>query len=84
MERDGNYLRQLEREFEKPRRLNELQASARRPLIEFIAESLAQGDETAAVLIPWMDTPEGQQALQGILPELIEAYGQALNRLHRS
>jgi hypothetical protein len=54
-------------------KLLELQALALQPLIELTAESLVKGDAFAAVLMAWLETPEGCAAVRGVLPELLAA-----------
>ncbi len=80
----GDHSHQRGTELERLQKLEKLQAGALDPLIRLMAESLARRGEAAAILIPWMESPEGQRALDGILPRLLEAYGRALARLRSS
>lgn len=64
---------QTELERRQALKVAELQALALQPLIELIAESLVKRDAFAAVLIAWLETPEGYAAVRGVLPELIAA-----------
>lgn len=55
----------------------DLQAVALGPLIALMAESLVKGDEMGAVLLSWLETGAGQEAIHDVLPDLLDALRRA-------
>lgn len=57
--------------------IEELQALALKPLIDHMAESLVKGDEHGQVLLEWLETTEGQEAVHDLLREFLDALRRA-------
>ena len=57
--------------------LEELQARALRPLIELMADSLVKGDDLGRVLLEWLETTQGEEAIRDVLPEFLDALRRA-------
>jgi len=61
-------------------KLQELQAAALDPLIDLILEHFVHSlpEDSAAIVLPWLETAEGRAAFRAKWPVIVEGYFDAL------